>query len=257
MIKQTKFLHIPRKNKPKITSRDDSGNLFIMINIEQHREVLEQAGLEMFQLCKKQMINSREAFLSHDSDLAEEVIRTENRVNSLDLKIDRDCERFIARYNPVAGDLRFVLALRKINFDLERVGDHAYGISKYVIEVDIPIDSKLLEKLRFAEMYDCALSMLEDITKAYKGKDTKPARKVFKKDKLLNKINLSSFKIISEDVKKEPGLIDQYLLLFSIIKKTERMGDLITNIAEEIIFYREAEVLKHRKKKKINKPDKK
>lgn len=202
------------------------------------------------------MLNSREAFLNHDNDLAEEVIRTENRVNALDLKIDRDCERFLARYNPVASDLRFVLALRKINFDLERIGDHAYGISRYVIEVDIPIVPELLDKLKFTEMYDCALSMLDDITRAYETKDTKFARKVFKKDKLLDKINLNSFKVISEEVKKDPELIDQYLLLFSIIKKTERIGDLITNIAEEIIFYKEAEVLKHRKKKKINKPEK-
>lgn len=202
------------------------------------------------------MLNSREAFLNHDNDLAEEVIRTENRVNALDLKIDRDCERFLARYNPVASDLRFVLALRKINFDLERIGDHAYGISRYVIEVDIPIVPELLDKLKFTEMYDCALSMLDDITRAYEIKDTKFARKVFKKDKLLDKINLNSFKVISEEVKKDPELIDQYLLLFSIIKKTERIGDLITNIAEEIIFYKEAEVLKHRKKKKINKPEK-
>lgn len=227
-----------------------------MINLEQHREALNQAGLEMFRLCEKQMLNSRDAFLNKDSDLAEEVVRTENRVNALDLKIDRDCERFIAKYNPVAGDLRFVLALRKINFDLERIGDHAYGIARYVIELDIPISSDLLEKLRFAEMYECALSMLEDITGAFTGKDTKHARKVFKKDKLLNKINLNCFKVISEDVKKNPELIDQYLLLFSIIKKTERIGDLITNIAEEIIFFREAEILKHRKKKKVQKPNK-
>ena len=227
-----------------------------MINLEQHREALNQTGLEMFRLCKKQMLSSRDAFLEHDSDLAEEVIRTENRVNALDLKIDRDCERFIARYNPVAGDLRFVLALRKINFDLERIGDHAYGIARYVVEVDIPISEELLEKLRFVEMFECALSMLEDINDAFLGKDIKYARKVFKKDKLLNKINLSCFKIISEDVKKNPELIDQYLLLFSIIKKTERIGDLITNVAEEIIFYREAEILKHRKKKKVPKPGK-
>lgn len=227
-----------------------------MINLEQHRDALDLAGNEMFELCKKQMLNAREAFLNHDVDLAEEVIRTENRVNALDLKIDRDCERFIALHNPVASDLRFVLALRKINFDLERVGDHAFGISRYIIEVDTKIDPMLLEKLRFTEMYDCALSMLEDINKAYTLKDSKKARKVFKKDKLLNKINLNCFKVISGDVKKDPMLIDQYLLLFSVIKKTERIGDLITNIAEEIIFFREAEVLKHRKKKKVRKPDK-
>ncbi len=225
-----------------------------MTNLDQYRESLKQSGLEMFELCEKQMLKSKEAFLTHDSDLAEEVIHTENRVNALDLKIDRDCERFIALYTPVAGDLRFVLALRKINFDLERVGDHAYGVAKYIIEINTPIDPKLLVNLRFVEMYDSALSMLDDIKAAYINDDTKKARKVYKKDKVLNKININAFKVISEEVKKDPNLIDQYLLLFSIIKKIERIGDLITNIAEEIIFYREAEILKHQKKKKVRKP---
>ena len=227
-----------------------------MTNLDQYRESLKQSGLEMFELCEKQMLKSKEAFLAHDSDLAEEVIHTENRVNALDLKIDRDCERFIALYTPVAGDLRFVLALRKINFDLERVGDHAFGISKYIIEIDTPIDPKLLENLRFVEMYDSALSMIDDIKESYIDDDTKKARKVYKKDKVLNKININAFKVISEEVKKNPNLIDQYLLLFSVIKKIERIGDLITNIAEEIIFYREAEILKHQKKKKVKKPNK-
>ena len=224
-----------------------------MTNLDQYRESLKQSGLEMFELCKKQTVKSKEAFLNHDIDLAEEVIHTENRVNALDLKIDRDCERFIALHTPVASDLRFVLALRKINFDLERVGDHAFGIARYIIEIDTPIDHKLLEKLRFVEMYESAISMLDDVTNAFIDDDAKKARKVFKKDKVLNKININSFKIISEEVKKDPNLIDQYLLLFSVIKKIERTGDLITNIAEDVIFYMEAEVLKHRKKKKVRK----
>ncbi len=222
-----------------------------MISLDQHREGLNQTGLEMLNLCTKQLEHAREAFFNHDSDLAEEVVHTENRVNALDLKIDRDCERFIALHNPVAGDLRFVLALRKINFDLERIGDHAYGISKYIIEVDTPIQPDLLRKMRIEEMFEVTLSMMEDISDAYNEEDTKIARKVFKKDKILNEINMKSFKIISEEVKKDPDLIDQFLLLFSMIKKLERIGDLATNIAEEIIFYREAEVLKHQKKKKV------
>lgn len=222
-----------------------------MISLDQHKEALNQAGLEMLHLCNKQLENARDAFLTHDSDQAEEVIHTENRVNALDIRIDRDVERFIALHNPVASDLRFALALRKINFDLERVGDHAYGISKYIVELDTPIDKQLLELMRVEEMFEAALSMLEDITDSYEEVDTKIARKVFKKDKTLNQINMQAFGIISEGVKKDPGLIDQYLLLFSVIKKLERIGDLITNIAEEIIFYSEAEVMKHRKKKKV------
>ena len=222
-----------------------------MIGLDQHRETLNQAGIEMLGLCKKQLINARDAFFNHDSELAEEVIHTENRVNALDLKIDRDCERFIALHNPVASDLRFVLALRKINFDLERVGDHSYGISKYIVELDTQIDRRLIEKMRVEEMFETALSMLENITDAYLKSNTKLARKVFKKDKILNKINMLSFGIISEEVKSDPQLIDQFLLLFSVIKKVERIGDLMTNIAEEIIFFREAEVVKHRKKKTV------
>lgn len=221
-----------------------------MLSIDQHRDTLNQTVLEMLELCIKQLENAREAFFNHDSDLAEEVIHTENRVNALELKIDRDSERFIALHHPVASDLRFVLAVQKISFNLERVGDHAYGISKYIVELNTRIDKNLLDITRVAEMFDSAISLFEDIAEAYTEADSKRARKVFKKDKVLNEINMQAFKIVSEEVKKDPATIDQFLLLFSVIKKLERIGDHFSNIAEEIIFFREAEVVKHKKKKK-------
>ena len=220
-----------------------------MIGLDQHKESLNQAGIEMLDLCRKQLKNAREAFFNHDTDLAEEVLHTENRVNALDLKIEKDCERFIALHNPVAGDLRFVLALRKINFDLERIGDHAYGISNYLVKVDQSIDPELMQLTEAERMFDSTMSMLDDISEAFVEADTKIARKVFKKDKILNEINMNTFGIISREVKSRPELIEQFLLLFSVIKKLERIGDLVTNIAEEIIFFREAEVIKHKKKK--------
>src|SRR5690606_35298901 len=159
------------------------------MNFQEYRDHLKNSGLEMFDLCKKQLENAREAFLEHDNDLAEEVIRTENRVNALDLKIDKECERFIALHTPVAGDLRFVLALRKINFELERIGDHAYGISNFILSIEEKVAEDKMEKLEFRLMYDEALSMLEDVAVAFEEGDTKIARKVFKKDKILNRIN--------------------------------------------------------------------
>lgn len=222
-----------------------------MINLDQHKENLNQAGLEMMNLCLKQLKNTKEAFFNHDNDIAEEVLHTENRVNALDLKIDRDCERFIALHNPVAGDLRFVLALRKINFDLERIGDHSYGISNYIVKIGITIEPRLMEVMQIDVMFKNSLSMLEDIIESFKLEDTKIVRKVFKKDKILNDINMDSFKVVAKEVKEDSQVIDQMLLLFSVIKKLERIGDLVTNIAEEIIFYREAEVIKHRKKKQV------
>jgi phosphate transport system protein len=218
-------------------------------NAEHHRILLNESGLEMLNLCISQIEKATEAFLNKDCDLAEEVMNNETRVNALDLKIERDCEKFIALYNPVAIDLRFTMAVLKINFDLERIGDHAYDISKYIVEFDKKIEPHLFKTLNFAKMYNTIISMFENITVAYEEKDVKTARKVFKKDKILNKINAESFKLIEKEILKDNTIIDQTLLMFAVIKKFERVGDLIKNIAEEIIFHIDAEVIKHKRKK--------
>ena len=220
-----------------------------MANAQYQRDLLNESGAEMLAICTSQLEKAKNAFLNHDSDLAEEVILNEIRVNALDLRIEKSCEKFLALYNPVAIDLRFIMAIRKINFDLERIADHACSISKYVVEVDEKIPPHLFEVLQFQTMYDTIVKMLDNITEAYENKDAKSARKVFKKDKILDKINVDSFAILEIEIKKNNNIISEALLLFSVIKKMERVGDLIKNIAEEIIFYIDAEVLKHKKKK--------
>jgi phosphate transport system protein len=224
----------------------------MIVNAEQQREALNQAGYEMLTLCHSQLEKAKEAFLNNDTDLAEEVINNESRVNALDLKIERDCERFIALYNPVAIDLRFIMALRKINIDLERIGDHAFDIAIYIMEEGTTFSENMLEVLQFNKMYEIIESMIENIHEAYDNELTLDARKVFKKDKSLDKIYEASFKVIEKEVKKDVNNISEALRLFAVIKKLERVGDLLKNIAEEIIFYREAEQLKHKKKKKKN-----
>lgn len=218
-------------------------------NVAQHRTGLQEAGNEMLNLCRSQLEKSREAFLNNDGDLAEEVNYTETRVNALDLKIQRDCERYLALFNPVAIDLRFVMAILKINYDLERIADHAYNIAKYVIEEDKAITPHLFKVLEFDKMYETIDTMMDHIASAYTDNDIKLARKVFKKDKILDKINAQSFQIIENEIKKDPRIVREGLILFSVVKKLERVGDLIKNIAEEIIFYTEAEVIKHKRKK--------
>ncbi len=220
-----------------------------MANATYQREVINQAGLDMLNLCISQLEKAKEAFINHDSDLAEEVMNIENRVNALDLKIEKDCEKFIALYNPVAIDLRFIMAVRKINYDLERIADHAYGISKYVIDADKKIPANLIKAVEFDKMFATILLMFESITDAYENKNVKSARKVFKKDKILDEINIQSFSVIEAEIKKDKNIIAEALLVFSVIKKLERVGDHLKNVAEEIIFYIDAEVLKHNKKK--------
>lgn len=220
-----------------------------MINIEEQRLVLSRIGEEMLELCHIQMKHSYEAFASYDNDLAEEVILKENRVNALDLKIERDTDNFIALYNPVATDLRFALALLKMNYNLERIGDQSRDISNYTIELNEKLDSQLIRKLKLQEMFDTLDSMFTDVISAYVEENPKHARKVFKKDKIINKINANAFHIISEDALKNPSLIQQYLVTLLVMKKFEKIGDLLKNISESIIYYVDAKILKHKKGK--------
>lgn len=213
-----------------------------MVNIDPRKDLLNQLGAEMFNLCIMQLEKSIEAYLKQDKDLAENVIYREYRVHALVLNIDHECEQFLTLHKPVGDDLRFVMALRKIIYNLKCIGDHALGISRYTAESDMLPDKKLLKTLLLNDMFSYAISMLEDIHEAYLDQDSQRAHKVFKKQRKLNEINYNTISVISILLRNEVDLIDQSLLLFTVIKKMERVGDLATNIAQEIIFYREAVV---------------
>ena len=116
-----------------------------MSHLETELHLLKEDLIEMTRLVKIQLFKGRDALLHFDRDLAREIIVNENRINALELKIDRDCENIFALFNPVAVDLRFVLAALKINANLERIGDNAEGIARYVMEVDRPFDEKIIK----------------------------------------------------------------------------------------------------------------
>src|SRR5690242_1751281 len=111
-----------------------------MTHAEQELQKLKGYMREMMELVQNQMEKAKDAILNGDKELAQEVIYYEKRVNAYELKIDRDCENLLALFNPLAVDLRFVLANFKINTHLERIGDSAEGIAKYVTFVDHPFN---------------------------------------------------------------------------------------------------------------------
>ena len=156
---------------------------------------------------------------------------------------------FIALNNPVATDLRFALALLKINYNLERIGDQAFDIANYTIDLNQKLAPELVEKLQFKVMFETLESMFKDIVTAYTDENLKAARKVFKKDKVINQINANTFLIVEEEVVKNPALVKQYLMALVVMKKYEKIGDLLKNISESIIYYIDAKILKHKKKK--------
>src|ERR1700748_1246874 len=219
-----------------------------MAQIETALQPLKTEAINMWSLVTSQLSKARQAFLTFDKDLAREVVLKEKRVNGSELKIDRDCENIFALFCPVAIDLRFLLAVLKINSNLERIGDIAEGIAKYIIDAEAPFSRELLEVSRVLPMYEEAVNMLEDTQSAFEKEDTILARGIFKKDDFLDDVNKSSHKVLETYLKTHPEEAAQVLWLLSIIRKLERVGDQAKNVAEEIIFYLEAKVLKHKNK---------
>lgn len=216
-----------------------------MTHLSQELKNLRENLSDMAKMVSAQLEKAVESLLQQDNDLANEVIIQEKRVNALELKIDRDCEHIFALLTPVAHDMRFVFATLKINADLERIADYAEGIARLVLLGNKRFDPQLIEKIDIRNMTAVALEMMKDATKAYCEDDTKIARSVFSKDLILNEVNSKASGIAEEWIKGHLDNIQPTLLLLSMIRKVERIGDHITNIAEEIIFYKEARVLRH------------
>jgi len=214
--------------------------------IESELLLLKKEIDEMWTLVYSQLDRAGEAVLTLDKELAQQVIVRERRVNAFELKIDSDVEDVIALYNPVAIDLRFVLAMLKINTNLERLGDFAESIARFVINCDEPaLDSDLLKRLRLEEMQREVLSMLEITKRALNEESLELATSVFAKDNFLDEINRNVSSVLADYLKDHTDNLLPYLNLVSVFRKLERSGDHITNIAEEIVFYIDAKVLKH------------
>ncbi len=216
-----------------------------MSHLDVELKLLKADTIEYWKLVNSQLAKGYDSLVEMDKELALEIISIEKRVNALEIKIDRDCENIFALFNPVAVDLRFVLAVLKINTNLERTGDIAEGIAKFVNNVDATFDKELLKQTRALEMFQSARNMMDRVLEAFEKEDTSLARKIFKEDETLDKINMAANSIIANYIRSNEGKIEQALYLLSIIRKLERVGDQAKNMAEEIVFYIEAKVLKH------------
>ncbi|MDB5021136.1 MAG: phosphate transport system regulatory protein PhoU [Pedobacter sp.] len=218
-----------------------------MKQLEKELESIKTELINMWELVSAQVSSSRDCLTEFDKDLAREIQVKEKRVNSAELNIDQDCENVFALYSPVAVDLRFLLSILKINSNLERVGDIADGIAKYIIDADVCFKPELLTVTRIMDMFEVGTNMLKITLLGFEREDTVLARSIFKMDEVLDEINSNANANIIEYLKKYPEDLDQALYALSIIRKLERVGDQVKNIAEEIIFYIEAKVIKHRK----------
>ena len=222
-----------------------------MKHTEKELQLLKEEISQMWRLVLSQLEKTKQSLLNNDAELAREIIAREKHVNALELKIDSDCENYIALFNPVAVDLRLVLSLIKISITLERIGDFADGIARYVVEQEKPLNAQLIEDLQLEKMFDTLILMLSDSFVALEAENTKLAGKIMSKDDEIDMIYHNSVDILTNYLQKNPSQIKVGLKTFLLIRKLERIGDHCNNIVEEIVFYVDAKVLKHKKKTSI------
>ncbi len=220
-----------------------------MNHIEHEMQLLKAEILEMSNLVSQQMKDSMLSLAKMDKQLAIETLATEKQVNAMELKIDRTCESIFALHNPVAQDLRLLLAQLRINYNLEKIGDIAASVAKFVKKSFFFDYSSLIENTHALQMFEEANDLLVDVMTSFEKEDAELAKNILKRDKVLNQQNDQARAYIIEKIKKDPENVEEYLKMLSIIRKLERAGDQSKAIAKEIIFFVEAKIVKHSGKK--------
>ena len=221
-----------------------------MNHLEKELNALRSSLLEMWSIVISQHEKAKMALETYDKDLANEVHTNEKLLDAFELKHDMDCENLIVLNNPVAVDLRFILAVLKINYNLERIGDYANYIANQIRKSDMPFEKQLLKDTHVFDMFDISHVMLVQAYESFEKDDVIPLRNLTELDKKLDHWNKESFRVLGAHLMNKPADAQQALEIFSIIRKLERVGDHNENIAEEIIFYLDAKVIKHKKLQK-------
>lgn len=178
-----------------------------------------------------------------DEQILEELFKGEERINQMEVDIEEECLKILALHQPVATDLRFIVAVLKVNNDLERMGDQAINIADRVRAL---MGKKPLEaNVDFAAMGAVARRMVHLSLEALVDQDVDIARKVGEMDDELDDMHANTYEIVQAAMAKDPEIIQTAVSYLTISSNLERIGDLSTNIAEETVFMEEGEVVRH------------
>jgi phosphate transport system protein len=213
-------------------------------HFERELERLKDRLMTMAGLVETNLRNALRGLTDRNPALAQQVIGADRQVDSLELEIDNLIIDLLALHSPVASDLRLIVAAQKINNDLERVGDHAVNIaqSAHSLTVSRPPGSILLDLPALA---DAAMKSFHNALIAFQTLDATLARDVLRHDDIVDDLNRSNVKLLVESHRQGTFSMEEGLDLIRISRNLERVGDLATNIAEEVVFLAQARVVKH------------
>jgi phosphate transport system protein len=214
-------------------------------SMQEDLSLLKQRILRMGGMVEEATRNATVALTQRRVDLAQRVIESDDTIDMIELDVDEECLRILALHQPVAGDLRFITAVLKINNDLERIGDLACNVAERAI--DLARRDGLGLPLRFERMTEIVRSMLHDALDALVNRNAPLARSVLERDREINAIHREHFGLLQEALKAGPQNVEAAVDLLSVSRQIERIGDQTKNIAEDVVFLVEGQVIRHQR----------
>jgi phosphate transport system protein len=212
-------------------------------HFQEELELLKARLLQMGGLAEEQLRQAVQGLVRRDRDLIARVLTSDDALNALHIEVDNRCFTLLALYQPMAVDLRAIVAAVKINTDLERVGDLAINIAeaaqRYVAH---PPVKKLIDIPRMATL---AQTMLRDALDAFVRRDTALAQQVLNEDDALDSLKTQIFRELLTYMLADPATIEPALDLILVSRHLERVGDHATNVAEDVIFMVSAKDVRH------------
>ena len=178
-----------------------------------------------------------------DKTLTAEIVDNESIINEMEVDIEEDCLKILALHQPVAFDLRFIIVVLKVNNDLERMGDQALNIAErinFLSDLD-----RLVLDLDFNTMGAICRNMVEKSLEALKQRDVERAQEVVDMDDEVDALHSRNYRVLQKAMEVDPKIVTTAISYLTISNNIERLADLATNIAEEIIFMEGGQVVRH------------
>ena len=225
-------MNLPPTEPALLPSRADA-------ELDRLREMLLEMAGRAEELVRLAMTGLAE----RDVRRSKQVRRADDGIDALEVEIDERVLEFLALQRPVAGDLRLVFVTLKASNDIERIGDHAVNIAK--ASKRIASHPPLPDILEVREMGDQVLAMLGDALGALVNRDADAARRVVATDARVDDLRRSAFRIVASYMLEQPRYISPGLEMILVVQNLERIGDLATNIAEDVVFLTEGKSIKH------------
>ena len=215
----------------------------MITHLQREIDNLKKRILLMGAEVEESLRNSVEALVSSNPELAKQVIDEDETMDQLEVEIEEECLKILALHQPVATDLRYVVAILKINNDLERIGDLSVNISERAMYLSIhPITDLFLD---FRGMAKLAQTMLKNSLDSLVNLDTHLARQVRSSDEEVDALNRHMYIVIEKYIAEHPNMTSEALHLLSASRHLERIADQATNIAEDVIYMVEGEIVRH------------